>query len=238
VRTRLASLIVAGSLLALALAPPAQAKPRYLRFEVLSVRGEQTATWSGTREGLQGCGTVTRGGSQTISFESLGPSRLALKRLPRTNPRTGKRRGFTYFGRDSVPTNWTFSRTFQESTPPSCPPPEDPEAAQAAQASDCGTKGPFPSPVSVGWRAGALEFRGVLSREFGPSPHYETCEYEAYHALTLIDSKGRLSQRRLTRRGRRTIRVKVSGRMNDPAVEGDGSQITTLAATVTLRRLR
>jgi hypothetical protein len=200
VPTRLASLLVAGSLLALVLAPPAQAKPRYLRFEVVSVKGEQTATWSGTREG--------------------------------TNPRTGKRRGFTYFGRDVVPTNWTFSRTFQESPPPSCPPPEE------AQASDCGTQGPFEVPVSVGWRSGAVEFRGVLNRAFGPSPNYETCEYEAYHALTLIDSKGRLSQRRLTSRGRRTIRVKVSGRMNDPAVEGDGSQTTTLAATVTLRRVR
>jgi hypothetical protein len=232
VPTRLASLLVAGSLLALVLAPPAQAKPRYLRFEVVSVKGEQTATWSGTREGLQGCGTVARSGSQTISFESLKPTRLSLKRLPRTNPRTGKRRGFTYFGRDVVPTNWTFSRTFQESPPPSCPPPEE------AQASDCGTQGPFEVPVSVGWRSGAVEFRGVLNRAFGPSPNYETCEYEAYHALTLIDSKGRLSQRRLTSRGRRTIRVKVSGRMNDPAVEGDGSQTTTLAATVTLRRVR
>jgi hypothetical protein len=82
---------------------------------------------------------------------------------------------------------------------------------------------------TAGWRC-------ELSSYFAAA--IETCEYEAYHALTLIDSKGRLSQRRLTRRGRRTIRVKVSGRMNDPAVEGDGSQITTLAATVTLRRLR
>ena len=231
-RIRLASLLVAGSLLALALTPPAQGKPRYLRFEVLSVKGEQTATWSGTRGGLHGCGTVVRSGSQTISFESPAPARLSLRRLPRTNPRTGKRRGFTYFGRDSVPTNWTFSRSFQESTPPSCPPPEE------AQASDCGTQGPFPAFVSVGWRGGAVEFSGVLNRAFGPSPNYEACEYEAYHALTLIDSKGRLSQRRLTRRGRRTIRVQVSGRMQDPAVEGDGSQTTTLAATVTLRRVR
>ena len=60
--------------------------------------------------------------------------------------------------------------------------------------------------------------------------------YEAYHELSLIDSKGRLSQRRLSR-GPRTIRVQVSGRMNDPAAEGDGSQTTTLAATVTLKRL-
>jgi hypothetical protein len=231
VRTRRVSLLVAG-LLGLALAAPAQANPGYLRFEVLSVKGEQTATWSGTREGLDGCGTVARSGSQTISFESLGSARLSLQRLPRTNPRTGKRRGFTYFGRDVVPTNWTFSRIFQESMPASCPPPE------GTQASDCGTQGPFPVPVSVGWRGGAVEFRGVLSREFGRSPNYESCEYEAYHALTLIDSKGRLSQRRLTRRGRRTIRVEVSGRMNDPAVEGDGSQTTTLAATVTLRRVR
>jgi hypothetical protein len=129
VRTRLASLLVAGPLLALALAPPAQAKPRWLRFEVLSVRGQQTVTWSGTREGIDGCGTVARSGSQTISFESPGPARLSLKRLPRTNPRTGKRRGFTYFGRDIVLTNWTFSRTFQEITPPSCPPPEEAQAS-------------------------------------------------------------------------------------------------------------
>jgi hypothetical protein len=227
---RLARVLVVGLLLALWFAPAVHAKPRYLRFEVLSVTGEQTAIWSGTREGLQGCGTVVRSGSQTISFASRRPARLALRRLPRTNPRTGRRLGFTYFGSAVVPTNWTFARGFQESTPPSCPPPE------SAGASDCGTQGPFPVPVSVGWRGGAVEFRGVLNRGFGPSPNYEACEYEAYHELSLIDSKGRLSQRRLTR-GRRTIRVQVSGRMNDRAAEGDGSQTTTLAATVTLRRL-
>lgn len=224
-------MVVVGLLVALWVAPALHAKPRYLRFEVLSVTGEQTATWSGTREGLRGCGTVVRSGSQTISFASRRPARLSLRRFPRTNPRTGRRRGFTYFGSAVVPTNWTFSRSFQESTPASCPPPESTEA------SDCGTQGPFPVPVSVGWRGGAVEFRGVLNRQFGPSPSYEACEYEAYHELSLIDSKGRLSQLRLTG-GRRTIRVQVSGRMKDPAAEGDGSQTTTLAATVTLRRLR
>jgi hypothetical protein len=235
-RIRLASLLVAGSLLALALAAPAQAKSRYLRFEVLSVKGQQTANWTGTRDS-GGCGTIHRSGSQTISFESLRPSRLRLRGFPRTNPRTGKRRrGFDYFGWGIVPANWTFTRTFQQSTPPSCPPSEEPIVAQA-QANDCGTKGPYATPVTVGWRGGFVEFRGVMDPE-KPRPTYRSCEYEAFHAYELIDSKGRLSQRRLTSRRRQPIRVKVSARLKEPAVEGEGSQTTVLEATVTLRRRR
>jgi hypothetical protein len=91
--------------------------------------------------------------------------------------------------------------------------------------------------VNIGWRAGFLEFRGLLNRRFHPSPNFESCEYEAYHELSLLDSRGRLAQRRLTR-GPRTMRVELSRRLNERAAEGDGSQTTTFAATVTLRRLR
>jgi hypothetical protein len=233
-RIRLASLLIAASLLALVLlAPPAQAKSRSLRFQVVSIKGQQTANWTGTRG--SGCGTIHRSGSQTISFESVRPARLSLRGFPRRDPRTGKRRrGFDYFGWGVVLANWTFTRTFQESSPPSCPPPEEPIAAQA---SDCGTKGPYARPVTVGWRGGFVEFRGIMDPA-RPRPTYRTCEYEALHQYELIDSKGRLPQRRLTRRSRRPIRVKVTERLKEPAVEGQGSQTTVLEATVTLKRLR
>ena len=108
----------------------------------------------------------------------------------------------------------------------------------AAQTTDCGTKGPFAVPIDIGWRGGALELRGVLARGFQRAPHYESCEYDGFHELDLIDSKGRLSQRRLTSRRRRTLRVKVSGRVEEPTAESEGSQNTTLSATVTLKRIR
>jgi hypothetical protein len=228
-RIRLASLLVAGSLLALALAAPAQAKSRYLRFQVVSVKGQQTANWTGTQD--SGCGPIHRSGSQTISFESARPARLRLRGFPRTGKR---RRGFDYFGVGSVPANWTFTRTFQQSTPPSCPPQEEPIVA--AQASDCGRKGPYPAAFTVGWRGGFVEFRGSMD-PFRPREIYRNCEYEALHERTLIDSKGRLPQRRLTSRSRRPIRVKVSERLREPG-EGGGSQTTVLEATVTLKRLR
>jgi hypothetical protein len=241
---RLAGLLVAGSLLALALAPSVPAKPRYLRFAV-SVQGQQTANWSATDSGE--CGT-TRGGSQTISFESVRPARLSLRRFPRTDPRTGKRRDFTFFGIDAIPTNWTFTRTYHQTTPPGCPPPgEEPEIV-AAQARGCGTQGPFEVPTSVGWRGtakpgdergGTVELRGILDRRAPGQryPSYTDCPYDGTHIADLIDSKGRLAQRRLTSRRRGAIRVKVSAREELPESES-GSQTTTLAATVTLRRIR
>jgi hypothetical protein len=125
-------LLAAASLLTLALAPPA-AEAKRLRFKVVSIVGEQTATWHDSQEG---CGVIARG------------------------------------------------------TP--------------------------------GQR----------------SPQYESCEYDGFHELDLIDSDGRLSQRRLTSRRRRTIRVKVSERVKEPTAESEGSQTTTLAATVALRRAR
>jgi hypothetical protein len=237
----MARLVVAGLLLALALAPAAQAKPRFLRFEV-SVQGQQTATWSATRFGE--CGTTSRGGRQTIAFESPRPARLSLRRFRRTDPRTGRKRDFTYFGTDLVSTNWTFTRTFEQSAPPGCPPPEEPVAAQA---NDCGTQGPFEVPISVSWRGtakpgdrrgGTVELRGVLSKERPGqrTPSYRTCEYEATHSADLMHSIGRLSQRRLTSR-RGAIRVKVAAREKVPGSEEGGSQTTTLGATVTLRRV-
>ena len=199
-------------MLALALAPAAQAKPRYLRFEV-SVQGQQKVTWSATESG--GCGT-SKSGSQTISFESPRPARLSLRRFRRTDPRTGKKRDFTYFGADLVSTDWTFTRTFAQSAPPNCPPPEEPIVAQA---SDCGTQGPFEVPITVAWRGtakpgnlrgGTVELRGILSRERPGQRHpsYRACEYEATHSADLLDSIGRLSQRRLTSRRPGPIRVR------------------------------
>jgi hypothetical protein len=241
---RLVSLLVAASLLALALAAPAGAKPRYLRFAV-SVQGQQTTTWSATQGGYDGCGPTTKSGSQTISFESPQPDRLSLRRYRRTDPGTGRKRDFTYFGTDSVSTNWTFTRTFQQSAPPGCPPSD--QEIVAAQASDCGTQGPFEVPISVGWRGtakpgnlrgGTVELRGVLDKERPGqrTPSYPNCEYEATHAADLMHSVGRLSQRKLTSR-RGTMRVKVSAREKLPASEGS-SETTTLEATVTLKRLR
>jgi hypothetical protein len=236
-------LLVAG-LLALALGSPAQAKPRYLRFDV-SVQGEQTATWSVTDQGAEGCGPTTRSGRQTIAFESIRPARLSLRRFRRTDPSTGKKRDFTYFGIDVVRTNWTFTRTFQQSTPPDCPPP--PEIV-STQPNDCGTQGPFEVPITVGWRGtatpgdrrgGTVELRGVLDRERPGqrTPSYRNCEYEGTHSADLIHTTGRLSQRRLTSRRRGPIRVKVAAREELPESES-GSQTTTLVATVTLKRVR
>jgi hypothetical protein len=223
--------LVAASLLALAFAAPAHAKARFLRFDVVSVKGQQTANWSSTRE--SGCGAIQRSGRQTISFESPRSARLSLRGFPRIDPRTRKRRGFDYVGFGSVPANWTFTRTFQQSAPPSCPP----EQAVAAQATDCGTKGPFATPVTIGWRGGFVEFRGIMDPE-KPRPHYASCEYDGFNEFGLIASTGRLPKRRLTRRTRRPIRVRVSARLNEPGGEGEGSQTTALEATVTLKRRR
>ena len=70
-------------LVALALAPAAQAKPHYLRFKVMSVTGAQTVTWHDSVD-YGGCGTITRSGSQTISFKSTKPARLKLRRIGAT----------------------------------------------------------------------------------------------------------------------------------------------------------
>jgi hypothetical protein len=231
VRLRPAYLLVLASLLTLALAPPAQAARRhYLRLEVVSVKGQQTVNWNDTRQ--SGCGNVSRSGSQTISFESLRPGRLSLLRIPRFTRSGKRRRGVTYIGVNFVPTNWTLSRTFQQSPPPSCPPPAEPYAAQA---SDCGTRGPFAIPVDVGWREGAVTLRAATDRIASP---YRRCEYDGFHEFDLIDSKGRLSQRTLTSRRRGSISVRVSARKNEPAAESVGTQTTVLAATVVLRRSR
>jgi hypothetical protein len=224
------AILLAAAALLLA-APGAEAKK--LRFKVVSLKGEQTATWHDSIQG--GCGTIARNGTQTIAFELLRPGRLSLQRFRRTDPRTGKRRGYSYSGFSFVRANWTFTRSFQQTVPPECPPPLE---AMAAQATDCGTKGPFEVPIDIGWRGGALELRGVLARGYQRAPHYESCEYDGFHELDLIDSKGRLSQRRLTSRRRRTIRVNVSERLKEPTAESDGSQTTTLTATVTLKRIR
>jgi hypothetical protein len=220
--------VLVVALAVLFLAAPAQAKRHYLRFEVLSVKGQQTATWNDKQ--TSGCGSISRSGSQTISFESTRPARLRLLRIPRFT-RSGKKRGVTYIGENFINTNWNLSRTFQQSPPPACPP----EPVSAAQATDCGTRGPFAVPVDVGWRAGAVTLRAVTDRY---PPAYKTCEYDGFHVWDLIDSKGRLSQRKLTRRGRPTLHAKVSARLNEPGAESEGSQITSLTATVTLRRAR
>jgi hypothetical protein len=233
VRIRLVCLLAAASLVAAVLATPADAKR--IRFRIVSVQGQQTASWSDT-QAFGDCGPVSRTGSQTISFESTEPARLSLLRIPRYT-RTGARRGFTYFGVNFIHTNWTFARSFQESPPPACPPPA---SADAAQASDCGTKGPFAVPIDIGWRDGAVSLRAVLDHGAPGqrSPHYSSCAYDGFHEFDLIDSKGRLTQRRLTSRPWRRLRVKVSGHMDEPAAESEGSQTTTLEATVTLKRIR
>jgi hypothetical protein len=223
VRPRLACLFIAAFVAPLALVSPAQAKR--LRFKVVSVKGQQTVSWHDTRTG---CGTISRSGSQTISFKSVHPARLSLLRIPRP----GKRRGVTYYGVNFIRSNWTLSRTFQSNAPPNC---QQSLESYAAQANDCGTRGPFPVGVDIGYRDGAVELRAATDRIVAP---YKACEYDGFHEFDLIESKGRLSKRRLTSRRRRTIRVKVSGHLNEPAAESEGSQVTTLKATVKLRRRR
>jgi hypothetical protein len=229
-RLRPPLLLAALSLVALALASPAAARNKYLRFEVLSVKGEQNVTWTNSRS--FGCGSVARSGSQTIAFESTRPARLKLLRVPRFT-RSGKRHGFTYVGVNFIRANWTWTRNFQQGPPPACPP----EPAYAAQASDCGTQGAFPVPIDVGWRDGAVNLRGVAPST-KPRARYQTCEYDGFHEFDLIDSKGRLSQRRLTSRRRHTLTAKVSEKLREPGEESGGSQTTSLNATVKLKRIR
>jgi hypothetical protein len=235
VGVRLARLVLAALLVALAVVPAADAKRHYLRFKILSVEGQQTVTWSDT-QAFGDCGTIARSGSQTISFEATQPARLSLLRIPRYT-RTGQRRGVTYFGVNFIRSDWIFSRSFQQSPPPSCP---EPVSAHAAQASDCGTQGPFAVPIDIGWRDGAVQLRAVIPHDVPGqrAPEYHSCEYDGFHEFDLIDSRGRLSQRRLTRRPWRAMHVKVSGHSNEPTPESEGSQTTVLNATVTLKRVR
>jgi hypothetical protein len=229
-RLRPRLLLIAFSLVALALASPASARNKYLRFKLLSVKGEQTVTWTNSRS--FGCGSVARSGSQTIAFESTGAAQLKLLRVPRST-QSGKRHGFTYVGVNFIRANWTWTRSFQQGPPPACPP----GPADTAQASDCGTQGPFPVPIDVGWRDGAVNLRGVAPLG-KPRARYQTCEYDGFHEFDLIDSKGRLSQRRLTSRRHRTLTAKVSEKLSEPGEESGGSQTTSLNATVTLKRIR
>ena len=227
--------MLAMLLVALIVVPAADAKRHSLRFNILSVQGQQTVTWSDTRA-FGDCGTIARSGSQTISFESTEPARLSLQRIPRYT-RAGERRGITYYGVNFIHADWTFSRSFEQSPPPSCP---EPVLAQAGQASDCGTQGPFAVPINIGWRDGSVQLRAVLDHGAPGqrSPQYRSCEYDGFHEFDLIDSKGRLPQRRLTRRPWRAIRVRLSGHSNEPTAESEGSQTTALEATVKLRRVR
>jgi hypothetical protein len=231
----LTRLTLAALVVALLVVPAADAKGHNLRFKILSVQGQQTVTWNDT-QAFGDCGTIARSGSQTISFESTGPTRLSLLRIPRYN-KAGKRRGVTYYGINFIHSDWTFSRSFEQSPAPSCP--EEPVFTQAAQASDCGTQGPFAVPIDIGWREGAVQLRAVLDHGAPGqrSPHYRSCEYDGFHEFDLIDSKGRLPQRRLVRRPWRPLRVEVSAHSNEPTAESEGSQTTTLEATVTLKRV-
>ena len=215
--------MLATAALVLALAPPAEAKR--LRLQVVSLTGEQTATWSAKRG--NGCGgAIPRSGTQTIAFESTKRAKLSLLRIPRYT-RAGKRNGFTYYGTNFVRTNWTLDRTFTQGPSPPCP-------VEPAQASDCGKRGPFPVPVTIAWRDGAIELRAATSQI---RAGYETCEFDGFHVADLIDSKGKLSQRKLARR-RGKFQVNISGRLKEPGDEGGGSQLTKLSATLTLKRMR
>jgi hypothetical protein len=228
-----AKLLIVASLVGLAVAPPAQAKKHYLRFKVTSVKGEQTVTWHDSLA-YGDCGQVTRSGSQTIAFTSTKPAKLKLLRIPRYT-KSGKRRGFTYVGFNFIRSNWIFTRSFQPSPPPpGCP--VDP--APAGQASDCGTQGPFAVGIDIGWRDGAVNLRGVTDPTSPQSPQYKHCDYDGFHEVDLLDSKGRLSQKRLTRRSHRPIRLKVSDKRVEPTGDAEGSQTTSLKATVTLKRVR
>jgi hypothetical protein len=209
---------------ALVLAPSAQAKRHYLRFKVTSVTGAQTVSWHDSI-GYGDCGAITRSGIQTIVFKSTRPARLKLLRTGRHNAS----------GENFIRANWTFTRSFQQSPPPVCP--AEPAFARLAQAPDCGTQGPFPVPIDVGWRDGKVSLRGVLDPQSQRHPVYKTCRYDGFHNEDLVDSAGRLSWKRLTGR-RKTLKVKVAKKLTEPTPEADGSSTTSLKATVTLKRVR
>jgi hypothetical protein len=220
-------------LAALAFAPAAEAKNHHLRFKVTSVKGEQTVNWHDSLA-YGDCGSVTRSGSQTIAFKSTKPAKLKLLRVPRYT-KSGKRHGVTYVGFNFIRSNWIFTRSFQQGPPPpGCP--VDP--APAGQAGDCGTQGPFAVGIDIGWRDGAVNLRGVADPNSAQSPNYKHCDYDGFHEVDLLDSKGRLSQKRLTRRSHRAIRVKISDTRTEPTGDAEGSQTTSLKATVTLKRVR
>jgi hypothetical protein len=219
-------------LVALAFAPAAEARNHYLRFKVVSVKGEQTVNWHDSLA-YGDCGTITRSGSQTIAFKSTKPAKLKLLRVPRYT-KSGKRHGVTYVGFSFIRSNWTFTRSFQQSPPP---PGCLVDPAPAPQASDCGTQGPFAVAVDIGWRDRAVNLRGVANPNSPQSPNFKHCDYDGFHEVDLLDSKGRLSQKRLTSRSHRPIRVEVSDKRTEPTGDAEGSQTTSLKATVTLKRV-
>lgn len=88
--------------------------------------------------------------------------------------------------------------------------------------------------MDIAWRDGAIELRAATNQI---RAGYETCEYDGFHVADLIDSKGKLSQRKLTRR-RGKFKVHISGRLKEPGDQTGGSQLTKLRATLTLKRMR
>jgi hypothetical protein len=228
---RLTRLLLVALGVALASAPAAQAKSHPLRFKIVSVTGKQTVNWHDS-VAYGDCGTITRSGSQTIAFKSTKPRKLKLLPLPRYT-KSGKRRGTTYVGSSFTHGKWTFTRSFQQSPPPAgCL--VDP--APADQTSDCGTRGPFKVPIAIGWRDGKVELGGRTDPNGSQAPRFKHCDYDGFHEVDLLDAKGRLSQRKLTHR--KTLKVKVSEKANEPTGDAEGSQTTSLKATVTLKRVR
>jgi hypothetical protein len=225
---RLAKLLILGVISALALAPAAQAKKHYLRFKIVSVTGAQTVTWHDT-VGFGDCGNITRSGTQTIAFKSTKPAKLKLLRLKLSKHKV------TYNGVNFIRANWTFTRNYQESPPPACPP--EPALAHLAQSPDCGTQGPFAVPIDIGWRDGKVNLRGVLDPMREQHPVYKTCRYDGFHNEDLVLSDGKLSQKRLTRRSHKAFKVKVAEKANEPTPEAEGSSTVSLKATVTLKRI-
>jgi hypothetical protein len=219
-----AQLLILALLAVLAVAPPALAKPHALRFKITAVKGQQTVDWHDTLS-FGDCGSVSRTGSQTIAFKSSKAAKMKLLPLKR-----GKR--LTYVGFGFPRTKWTYTRSFQQSPRPAACPPE-PGGLQPPPP-DCGTRGPFTLPITVGWRDGRVELDGRTDPEGPQAPRYQNCPYEGSHNTELLFSRGRLSQKRLTHR--RTLKVTVKGK-ETLSIDNGGSQTTSLKATVTLKRV-
>jgi hypothetical protein len=208
-------LALAAALLVIAV--PADAKRKTARFEVVSVKGEQTATWSQTLEG--GC-NPTESGKQTIAFQSTRRARIKLRQIG-----SGRFKGA--IGNAEIPTTWTFTREFNRTCP-------------AEPAFDCGKQGPLSVPMSVVYSSGELSRRRELSVSgvAHDGPGYRTCEYSGYHEVDLLDNFGRLSEKTVFKRRRKRIHVKLSAHRTEKLADTGGAQTTDLHASVTLRRIR
>jgi hypothetical protein len=218
-------LTVALFLIALVSSPAARASGRPHAQFTVSVTGSQQTSWNETVHSDRPCVSpgYTSSGTQTIVFKSEQPGRLRIVSA-------GHRRGY---GNAVVRTDWLFTRSYQESRiEPMCPsldPPPPPTG--------CGTKGPYSVPAHLDYDGRRVSLSGVINYTPGQQgPDYDSCGYEGFHEVDLLDSYGRLKLRRALSGRAHAITVPLSTRVKTDLPDSDGSSTTTLSAVVTLKR--